>query len=149
MRRVTMGVVVAAAFLAACVTTETSAPADDDSGTDVGGMGPSPTANSDGDLCGLTDLQEVEMGLDPNALDSDLDGFNDCDEIACVSNPADVNQQCYACGWEHNDPGTLVATGAAVGDVINNIGLVDQCGELVNIWDFYGKYHILWMTAAW
>ena len=40
-------------------------------------------------------------------VDSDGDGFADADEVDCVSDPADANEQCYACGWEHNDPGNI------------------------------------------
>ena len=80
-------------------------------------------------------------------------------EIACVSNPTDTNEKCYACGWKHNDPGNLVSTGKDVGDVIGNMQLIDQCLETVSLWDFAAtpdspmpqpaEYHILFMTAAW
>lgn len=88
-------------------------------------------------------------GMPPNGPDSDGDGYSDCDEAACGSNPNDVMSKCYACGWKHNDPGTLKSTGAAEGDVIANLDLVDQCQEPLKLWDFAGEYHILFMTAAW
>lgn len=114
-------------------------------GTGTGGSGGIP--NPDGDC--LTDAEEAELGTNPNAVDSDGDGISDCDEIACVSNPADPNEKCYACGWKHNDPGNLVSTGAKEGDVIANLDLIDQCKEPVHLWDFAQEYHILFMTAAW
>ena len=68
---------------------------------------------------------------------------------AFVSDPIDAGQKCYACGWKHNDPGTLASTGSNEGDVIANLDLIDQCKEPVRLWDFAGEYHILFMTAAW
>lgn len=106
-----------------------------------------PNANADGDC--MTDAEELALGTDPNAIDSDLDGVADCDEIACVSDPLDVAEVCYACGWQHNDPGDIVSTGSAAGDVMANFSLVDQCGEEVAMHDFAGAYHILYMTAGW
>ena len=84
-----------------------------------------------------------------DGVDSDGDGWNDCQEAACGSDPKDPASFCYACGWKHNDPGTLVTTGAKEGDVITNLDLIHQCKEAVKLWDFAGEYHILFMTAAW
>ena len=54
------------------------------------------------------------------------------------------------CPWPGEDPGTLAATGAAIGDVIENVsGLVDQCGVARRLWDFAGGYRILSMTPGW
>lgn len=54
------------------------------------------------------------------------------------------------CAWAGMDPGTLVATGNAIGDVIENVsGLVDQCGVARSLWDFAGGYRILSMTPGW
>ena len=103
----------------------------------------------DSDSDGLNDCEEQDLGTDPNALDSDGDGFSDADEVDCVSNPAEASEQCYACGWEHNDPGSLVSTGNDYGDVVANLQLPDQCEEVIDLWDFHGEYHILFMTAAW
>jgi hypothetical protein len=109
----------------------------------------SPDCTKDADLDGLNDCEEEELGTDPQNVDSDGDGFSDADEVSCVSDPSDANEQCYACGWEHNDPGDLVSTGADYGDVVANVKLPDQCDELVSLWDFHGEYHVLYMTAAW
>ena len=103
--------------------------------------------DSDGD--GIDDCSEAELGTDPNATDSDGDGFSDQDELDCVSDPLNAEEQCYACGWEHNDPGDIVSTGAAVGDIMDGFTVPDQCGEEVDVWDFHGEYHVLYMTAAW
>ena len=55
-----------------------------------------------------------------------------------------------ACGWEGDDPGGLVATGSAVGDIIANVGgLIDQCGEARSLWDFAGGYRIVVLAEGW
>ena len=125
------------ALLAACGPVDST---DSESEVDV-------NANADGDC--MTDLEEEELGTDPEKEDSDGDGVSDCDEIEAVSDPTDGDEVPYACGWAHNDPGDIQATGGAIGDVIYEVSLPDQCGEEVNLWDFYGKYHVIYMTAAW
>ncbi len=106
-------------------------------------------AEMDADGDGLDDCQEEELGLDPNLEDSDDDGSTDSEEVDCLSDPLDAEEACYACGWDRNDPGNLVSDGNEVGDVMGNYKLPDQCGEKVDLWDFYGEYHILYLTAAW
>ena len=104
----------------------------------------------DTDADGLLDGQEVdELETDPLLADTDGDGMDDKTEVDCVSSPTDPKELCYACGWPHNDPGTLKSTGSDIGDVAANVQLVDQCGEPVDLWDLAGEYHILYMTAAW
>ena len=44
-----------------------------------------PPADSDGD--GLTDLQEADLGTDPNNPDTDGDGVSNVDEVACNTDP--------------------------------------------------------------
>ncbi len=105
--------------------------------------------DADADADGLDDCAEAELGTDPGVADSDGDGLSDGEEADCVSDPLDPDEQCYACGWAHNDPGTLTATGADVGDTIANLTLVDQCEEPVALWDFAGAYTVAFLTAAW
>mgnify|MGYP004354692273 FL=1 len=31
---------------------------------------------------------------------------------------------------------------------MENVALVDQCGERVNMYDFAGAYHVMYMTTA-
>jgi len=105
------------------------------------------TADTDGD--GIDDCTEAELGFDPTSDDSDGDGYLDGEELDCGSDPTDASVVCYyACGWSQNNPGTLEPTGSGLGDVMENITLVDQCGDLVEFHDFAGEYHILYMTAA-
>ena len=106
------------------------------------------SASSDSDDDGIDDCAEAELGTDPSLADSDGDGLSDLEEVDCVSHPLDAEEQCYAGGWEHNDP-SVASTGTEVGDVMANFSLIDQCGEEVDIHDFFGEYHILYLTAAW
>ena len=103
----------------------------------------------DTDEDGLDDCAENTFGTDPLTDDTDNDGITDAEEIDCSSDPLDPTDACYACGWGKRDPGTLSTTGSDYGDTIGNVQLVDQCGETVNMWDFYGEYHVLYLTAAW
>ncbi len=136
-------------LLVACAT-ENGGDQQGSSGASDGGAGGTlddGSGNADGDC--LTDGEELALGTDPNAVDSDMDGVSDSAEIDCVSDPLDTAEVCYACGWKHNDPGNLVSTGATEGSTIANVSLIDQCNEPVNLWDFAGEYHILYLTAAW
>ena len=105
---------------------------------------------ADADADGLDDCTELDLlGTDPELADSDGDGSTDGEELDCASDPLDEAEACYACGWSRNDPGDLVSTGAAEGDVVADTTLVDQCGESVDLWDLSGEYHILFLTATW
>ena len=108
---------------------------------------PDCAVDSDGDR--LDDCEEADLGTDPDQPDTDDDGTSDGDEVECVSDPLDASEQCYACGWRHGDPGDLVSTGAGLGDVVENVPFLDPCEEVVDLWDFAGEYHILFVTAAW
>ena len=103
----------------------------------------------DTDADGLDDCFENSIGTDPASDDTDNDGVTDATEVDCSSDPLDSTDACYACGWGKRDPGTLAATGSDFGDTIENVQLTDQCGETINMWDFYGEYHVLYLTAAW
>lgn len=50
----------------------------------------------------------------------------------------------YACGWECNDPGDLVGVDPmAPGETIPPGRFEDQCGDMVDLYDFYGSYLII------
>ena len=116
-------------------------------------------AKADSDLDTLSDCDEIDLGTDPILADTDADGLTDSQEVTCVSNPLDPAEKCFACGWKHNDPGNIVATGKADGDVMHDLELVDQCQEPVHLYDFAttadspmpepASYYILFMTAVW
>lgn len=119
-------------------------------------LGCSPTADeplcdasADADADGLDDCAELEAGTDKNKADTDGDGFSDKDELECVSSPLDGDEVCYACGWEHNDPGDLSGVGPEIGDTLENLRATDQCGDKVDLHDFYGSYWIAFITTEW
>ena len=136
-----------AALLALAACGEAEKP--DDTGlTEPDTVGCDAASDSDGD--GLDDCTELEeLGTDPELADSDGDGDSDGAEVDCASDPLDSSEACYLCGWVRGDPGTLVSDGDDVGDIIENLTFVDQCQEEVQLWDFAGEYHVLFMTAAW
>lgn len=121
---------------------------------DNGSAGAPPAADlgcddsSDADGDGLNDCEEESLGSDPAKDDTDGDGLTDLEEVDCGTSALDANDTCYACGWGKNDPGNIQSTGADVGDVMANVGLTDQCGEVVNMYDFAGAYHVMYMTTA-
>ena len=101
----------------------------------------------DSDNDGLTDREEAELGSDPANADSDSDGFADGEEADWYTDPTDPNDHPYEGGWPidscRND---LAPSGMAVGDVINDVKLVDQYGEEVRIHDFCD--HVLLIEHA-
>jgi len=139
-----LSIVIALSCVMSCALTKGS-----DSGASSGAQGADCDDGADGDGDGIDDCTEAELGTDPSLSDSDGDGTSDGDELDCESDPLDEADVCYGCGWSKNDPGSLESSGDQVGDVIANIVMVDQCGEAVSMWDFYGEYHIIYKTAAW
>ena len=50
----------------------------------------------------------------------------------------------YTCGWPQNDPGDLVLDyDLAAGKTFPNVHLVDQCGDVLSLWDLYGSWLVL------
>ncbi len=66
------------------------------------------------------------------------------DADTLIDEPFGPRPGAYSCGWECNDPGTLVGEyPLSPGGVLPNFRLDDQCGESVDIHDFYGSYLVL------
>ena len=101
-----------------------------------GGEGDEPFIDSDGD--GLSDEEEIAMGLDPNSDDTDGDGYTDGTEDNSYTDPLDANDHPYAGGWpidacRHD----LEPTGTFnEGDIVKNYTILDQFDEQVRIHDF-------------
>ena len=81
-----------------------------------------PNLDTDGD--GLTDVEEAELGTDPNNEDSDGDGTSDGDEVDLGLDPNDGDSKPYAGGWpnnpdkdEYNAPSADEA-GSGLGDLL-------------------------------
>jgi hypothetical protein len=50
----------------------------------------------------------------------------------------------YACGWPTDNPGSLDTDWVlALDATLPTAALEDECGELVNLWDLYGRYLVI------
>jgi len=114
----------------------------------VGGSGL--LADTDGD--GLADSFEEEIGLDPDSSDTDGDGFSDNEEWTALSDPDNAESYPYTGGYDRTlAPDDLGddGTGNEVGDVAEDFLLVDQFGDTVNLYSFYGQVILLKNSASW
>ncbi len=106
----------------------------------------------DTDEDGLPDTYETSVGSNPSATDSDGDGYDDGEEVWGHSDPSSETDHPYIGGWErHPWPAELetAETGSAVGDVARNFTLLDQFGEEVQLWSFYGNAILVDSSAVW
>ena len=94
---------------------------------------------------GLLDIEEDELGTDPAVADSDGDGHLDGAEALEVTDPLDFDDHPYFGGYEiDGDCRELIsAEGNAIGQVTDNIKGPDQFDEVVDSYDFCGKYLLL------
>ena len=141
-------------------TGSTSGPADSDADglTDdeevALGLDPQ-SADSDGD--GLDDGTEVaDAGLDPLVADTDGDGYLDGDEVAEGSDPTDAESLIYKGGWPYVSDKSAIEPGtssvATDGERIAPYSAKDQFGDEVDLYDFYneeGKYIVVDVSAQW
>ena len=100
------------------------------------GGGEEPWVDSDND--GLSDAEELEMGLDPEKSDSDGDGYSDGVEDNSFTDPTDPNDHPYYGGWPIDSCRfDINPTGAwAEGEIVDNKTVMDQYGEDIKIHDF-------------
>jgi thiol-disulfide isomerase/thioredoxin len=98
--------------------------------------------DTDGD--GLSDGQEAELGTDPTQPDSDSDGYTDFEEVDAGTDPLDAEDRIYKGGWPYNpnkdeieDPG--FGSTAGLGTMLPRYKAVDQYGDEVDIYDFFGQ----------
>jgi peroxiredoxin len=115
--------------------------------------------DSDGD--GLSDSEEADLGSDPESVDSDGDGQDDGVEVEQGTIPTNAYSRLYAGGYNVNvcdvTPEPTSATGPnndyantwAAGDIIENFQLMDQNGELVDLYSFCGNYVLIAIGAMW
>jgi thiol-disulfide isomerase/thioredoxin len=144
-----------------CEEADTATDCSDDEGGD---------ANADSDEDGLTDAEEEALGTDPANADSDGDGFDDGIEIDAGTNPMYEFSHTYTGGYNvgfcespYGESATG-ATGTAVitqegetytwdaydnGDVLENFTLLDQHGEMVDLYSFCGKHVVFAVGAGW
>lgn len=135
--------------------------------TDEGPKGMDPAGDEDGD--GLQNGDEEELGTDPNNADSDDDGFGDADEVLEGTNPNYEYSHSYTgeynVGWCDTPPeptgptlegeyvdeaGNSLATWALQnGDVPDNFTMLDQHGEMVDLYSFCGTQIMVVVSAGW
>lgn len=114
----------------------------------AGGGGPGSLPDNDGDT--LANSWEEDNGLDPDSEDTDEDGWTDDEEVYGHADPDDDLDHPYIGGWERSPvPSDLESTGMAVGDIVPNFSLMDQYGEYVNLWSFYGRVIEIETVAEW
>jgi hypothetical protein len=145
------------ALLSACTTRRrgggggggfTGGADDDDAASDDDDFSDGP--DSDGD--GLSDAWEDEHGTDPDDVDSDGDGWEDGEEVTGNSDPLDDDDHPYLGGWPRSPiPDWLLDANTAnyVGSTAPNFALMDQFGELVNLWSFVGNVILIESVAEW
>jgi len=125
--------------------------------------------NADTDADGVWDGDEAGLGTDPLNADTDADGWSDGDEVAGGTNPLYAYSHPYTGGYnvgfcEEGLPAATGPTGACsasfhgttyewdcyqVGDVVENFSLVDQHGEMVDLYSFCGQVVTLVSGAFW
>ena len=115
-----------------------------------------PQGDFDGD--GVANLEEEQLGLDPEDVDSDGDFCSDGREIEAGSDPLDIESTLYSEGgnWPCSLEGeTLDASPARarVGKVFNDFGGNDQYGDTFSLFDFHQKegaeYIVVDVSAEW
>ena len=109
-------------------------------------------ADGDSDGDGLLDREERRLDLDPNAADTDGDGYRDGDELAEGTDPADAESVIYTGGWPYYaDKDALAGPSGAlatVGERFVRVRLVDQYGDRVDLYDFYGETPVVIDVSA-
>jgi hypothetical protein len=112
-----------------------------------------PTLDSDGDS--ITDVNEEQLGTDPNSVDSDGDGYQDNWEVDAGTDPTDAESGIYEGGWPYNpDKDSMVDPGdrhAHVGKTLPRLQYVDQFGQSVDFYDFagHGKPVVIDLSGEW
>ena len=106
----------------------------------------------DEDEDGLSYSDELANGTDPTNPDSDGDGVLDGAEVAGGSNPLEVyswpsgvwpNRQAAA------DADGVVGTGWEKDQIAPNSDLIDQFGETISLYQFYGYVVVISVGAVW
>jgi len=97
------------------------------------------------DKDGLLDIEELDIGTDPNEADSDGDGHLDGAELEMGFDPLDYEDHPYMGGYEIDLDcrNNVMVEGNSMGEVTDKISGPDQFGEMVTSHDFCGKALLL------
>ena len=107
-------------------------------------------SDSDGD--GLSDSAEVNAGTNPARSDSDGDGFDDGAEGEGGSDPNDLWSWPFGGEqWPDMSPfsETSYGSGWGAGEVLPELAMIDQFGELIEMARFHGYVVLLDFVAGW
>lgn len=100
------------------------------------------TEDLDSDEDGLTDVEEAELGTDPNKKDTDADNYWDSWEVIEGTDPLDVGSRIYTGYWPYNPDkdelvqGTWAEAGPTAGSQFPRQTFLDQHGDTVELYDF-------------
>jgi hypothetical protein len=103
----------------------------------------------DRDCDGLSDTDENELGTDPDVPDSDGDGWFDGEEVAESTDPLEYYQHPFECGYPPGPGPVWQGDGWASGATINNVDLLDQCGERIDLHALSGWGLLIFFGAPW
>jgi thiol-disulfide isomerase/thioredoxin len=122
-------------------TSNTALQTEDTATTDTPPQNP-PVVDDDDD--GLSNADEAALGTDSTNPDTDGDGYLDGHEVQAGTNPLDSQDVIYIGGWPYNpnkasfpDPG--LESQPAVGARLARHQLIDQYGQMVDLYDFIGQ----------
>jgi hypothetical protein len=106
-----------------------------------------PDVDDDGD--GLTNAEEEALGTDPDVSDTDADRYDDGVEVQAGTDPLEYYQHPFVGGYPPGPGPVWQGTGFDVGDVLDNVTLLDQHAEPIDLWAFSGWALILVFGAPW
>lgn len=127
-------------------------------GCDGGSTKETVDPNADADADGLIDTFEASIGTDPDEADSDGDGCGDTLEVLGHFNPIDATdrpyQGLYPRGPRPDDAAfsemaAAYGAGFEVGQQNPNWTLIDQFGEAVELYDFFGQTVLVVLGREW
>jgi thiol-disulfide isomerase/thioredoxin len=143
----------AATFAVACDTSKGGNGDDDDSTTETSTTEEvieeiDPDSDDDGD--GLTHAEESDLGTDPDAVDTDMDGVDDGTEVEAESDPLNAYSWPGDGVWPDMS-GNMPEEGTkyGMGEVMADLVASDRYGNDVALTQFYGQVILLDFSAGW
>lgn len=123
-----------------------------DGGDDTADQVDPSTLDNDGD--GLTAGEEEALGTNPDLADSDGDGWDDKAEIDGDTDPVNGFSWAFGSGqWpdfsDEADAAGVDGSDYAEGEVFPDFSAVDQFGNEVSLYQFYGYVILIDFSAGW
>jgi hypothetical protein len=97
------------------------------------------------DVCKIAWSDDADLDAGGTMHLSAVGGFAAGEDTSVtLEDPDAVRTEPYACGWPLNNPGgPNSAWTLATGEVFPSVSLEDQCGEGVDLWDFWGEWLVI------